>query len=75
MIANRFIVMNFYLTNVLRPDRPFLFAAEKEAKAAKGVPPLESPLPRAAGEGARKKRALQIASSLGADLEADSGPQ
>ena len=67
--------MNFYLTNVLRPDRPFLFAAEKEAKAAKGVPPLESPVPRAAGEGARKRRALQIACYLCADFVADSGPQ
>ena len=56
---------------VLRPDGPFLFAAEKEAKAAKGFPPLESPLPRAAGEGARKRRALQIASSRGAKLEAE----
>ena len=71
MIANRFIVMNFYLTNILRPDRPFLFAAEKEAKAAKGVPPLDSPLHRAAGEGARKKRALQIACYLCAELEAE----
>ena len=39
------------MLNVLRPDRPQLFAAEKLAKATKGVPPLDSPSSRAAGEG------------------------
>ena len=59
------------MLNVLRPDRPILFVVKKYAKNTKGVPPLDSPLLRAAGEGARKRRALRIASSLGADLEAE----
>ena len=45
------LIKIFIITKVLRPDGPYLFGGEKEAKAAKGVPTLESLLPRAAGEG------------------------
>ena len=65
------IDINFSYYFALRPRGPILFDVKKYAKNTKGVPPLDSPLPRAAGEGARKRRALQIDSSRGAKLEAE----
>ena len=70
------LIIIFIFAIVLRPDGPILFVVKKYAKTTKGCSFLWiPPLPGAAGEGARKRRALQIACYLCADLLADSGPQ